>query len=505
MTPTLALIVQREDAIAGFVPETFYTVQLRCGFTASSERITQRSDAERLAQACCGQLLTVKHIQHRPRAEKPPRLYDLTTLQREANRVYGFTAQQTLDYAQQLYEKKLITYPRTDSKYLTHDMAEILPLLVQGVSARMPCMTGLDLPVHAPHVIRDEKVSDHHAIIPTRSMLRAELDGLPAGEADILNLIAARLICAVSDEYRYDDTEVTLECAGHPFTARGRAIHQMGWQIPLNTFRGSLGSRILPREDVKQLPELTVGQQLKRAEASVQESQTTPPRHYTEDSLLAAMENAGRSDMPADAERRGLGTPATRAAILEKLVRTGLAERQTAQRVQQLLPTAKGRTLIAVMPEQLKSPAMTAEWEQRLHQIERGAASPDSFMADIHAMLDGLVRTAKPDPDAAKHFPSGHESLGICPVCGTAVSETPKGFFCENRACRFGLWKDNRFLASIGRPPTAEMVSALLREGQVQLTGLQSRKTQKNDQAILLLETDEAGQARLRFDHQKKG
>lgn len=505
MSPTLAMLAERERAIADFQPETFYTVQLGCGFAAQSECMKDRAEAEKVRSDCHMQTAVVKRMEQTPKTENPPRLYDLTTLQRDANRIHGFTAQQTLDYAQSLYEKRLLTYPRTDSRFLPSDMAGAIPGLVQRAAASHRCMAGLNLDVHVNQVIADDKVTDHHALLPTSAVSPDTFPRLPVGECQLLEMICARLICAVAAPFQYDETTVVLECMGHTFHAKGKTIRSMGWQIPYQTFRGSLGEAAPRQVNEGPLPSLTEGQQLSPVTTSLQEGQTTPPASYTEGTLLAAMEAAGAADLPEDAERKGLGTPATRAEIIEKLVKVGLVERKGSGKAKHLIPTAKGKALVKVLPEQLCSPAMTAEWEQRLKQIERGEASANDFMLGMTEYVRDLVHSAVVAPDAHKLFPSNRPKLGDCPCCGSAVSETRKGFFCENRTCRFGIWKDNRFLVAKGKPPTAEMVSALLRDGHVRLTGLQSEKKKAYD-AVLLLECDEEGKARLRlvFDDQQK-
>lgn len=499
MSPTLAMLAERERAIADFQPETFYTVRLGCGFTAQSERMKDRTETEKVRSDCHLQTAVVKRMEQTPKTENPPRLYDLTTLQRDANRIHGFTAQQTLDYAQSLYEKRLLTYPRTDSRFLPSDMAGTIPDLVQRAAASLRCMAGLNLEVHVNQVIADDKVTDHHALLPTSAVSPNTFQQLPTGERRLLEMICARLICAVAAPFQYDETTVVLECMGHTFHAKGKTIRSMGWQIPYQTFRGSLGEAAPRQVNEGPLPSLTEGQQLSPVTTSLQEGQTTPPASYTEGTLLAAMEAAGAADLPEDAERKGLGTPATRAEIIEKLVKVGLVERKGSGKAKHLIPTAKGQALVKILPEQLCSPAMTAEWEQRLKQIEHGEASANDFMRGMTAYVRDLVHSAAVIPDAHKLFPSNHPKLGDCPCCGSAVSETPKGFFCVNRTCRFGIWKDNRFLASKGKPPTAEMVSALLRDGHVRLTGLLSESKKKPYDAMLLLECDEEGKARLRL------
>lgn len=500
-TPTLALIVNREDAIKSFEVKTFYTVQLSIGFIAQSERIADRAVAEAVRAACHAQAVTVTNIRKKTYRDKPPKLFDLTTLQRDANRLFGFTAQQTLDYAQSLYEHQLITYPRTDSRYLTIDMQEKIIPLAEQLAAALPFMEGMQLNLNATPVIDDSKVTDHHAIIPTSKVERSILDTLSQGERNILFLIATRLICAISPNYIYDETIVSLDCQGNTFQAKGKTINQMGWLAHEMSFLGGTGSMRENASDKQNvLPEdLKVGQVFSPAVAMLKDGKTTPPSHFTDGTLLASMETAGVEDMPEDTERKGLGTPATRAGMIEKLIRSGLVERKGDRRAKYLLPTEKGVALIRVLPDQLKSPLMTAEWEQRLKLIEHGAAHSDLFMQDIKAMVSSLTENTRPAPGSEEFFPPQHPQIGVCPQCGGAVTERPKGFFCENRTCRFGLWKDNKFFSTKGRSLTAEMVSALLTNGSVHLTGLKSARTGKIFDALIIMEMDENSNPRFRL------
>lgn len=500
-TPTLALIVNREDAIKSFEVKTFYTVQLSIGFIAQSERIADRAVAEAVRAACHAQAVTVTNIRKKTYRDKPPKLFDLTTLQRDANRLFGFTAQQTLDYAQSLYEHQLITYPRTDSRYLTIDMQEKIIPLAEQLAAALPFMEGMQLNLNATPVIDDSKVSDHHAIIPTSKVERSILDTLSQGERNILFLIATRLICAISPNYIYDETIVSLDCQGNTFQSKGKTINQMGWLAHEMSFLGGTGSmRENASEKQNVLPDdLKIGQVFSPAVATLKEGKTTPPSHFTDGTLLASMETAGVEDMPEDTERKGLGTPATRAGMIEKLIRSGLVERKGDRRAKYLLPTEKGVALIRVLPDQLKSPLMTAEWEQRLKLIEHGAAHSDLFMQDIKAMVSSLTENTRPAPGSEEFFPPQHPQIGVCPQCGGAVTERPKGFFCENRTCRFGLWKDNKFFSTKGHSLTAEMVSALLTNGSVHLTGLKSARTGKIFDALIIMEMDENSNPRFRL------
>lgn len=503
MTPTLAMVAQREKEIAAFQVERFYTVQLSCGFPAQSGRIKTREEAERIRASCHCKKAAVKQIERRQKKEKPPKLYDLTALQRDANRIYGYTAQQTLDYAQTLYEKKLATYPRTDSRFLTHDLWDRLPALIECVAQVLPFANGLPLAVHTQQVIRDEKVSDHHAIIPTQNMTREALAQLPMGERSILTLLAVRLLAATGEPCETDEVTVMLDCEGHDFTAKGSTVRQMGYRMFEETFRGSLGSRERKEQEYP-IPPLEIGQTVGPVVATIREGQTTPPKRYTEDTLLAAMETAGAKDAPEDAERKGLGTPATRAGTLEKLVNVGFVVRRGEQKAKSLYPTEKAAALIAVLPENLRSPMMTAQWEQRLKRIEHGQEEAAGFMDDIVRMVTELVQSAQPVPDAQKLFPSDRPSVGTCPCCGTVVTETAKGFFCESRICRFGIWKDNRFFAQIGQSVNKSVVEALIRDGAAKLKGLRSKKTGRRYDATLKMMCGEQGVPRFQMEFERE-
>ena len=492
MSPTLALIVQQEAEISAFQAEPFYTVNLDCGgFTATGDKLRQKPEAEAVAAACKGKAATVKAVEHREKSEKPPTLYDLTTLQRDANRLLGYTAQQTLDYLQSLYEKKLCTYPRTDSRFLTGDMEASIPALASVAAS----ICGADVPekLNAGQVCDSTKVSDHHAVVPTSSAGKTDLSALPAGEREILRLVSRQLLCAVGGPHQYAETAVTLGCGGHGFTAKGKTVLVPGWKA------------CLQEQADKPLPELAEGQSIPVASVSVKEGRTSPPKHFTEDTLLSAMETAGAKDMPDDTERKGLGTPATRAAILEKLVSTGFVERKKAKKTVNLIPSRVGVSLITVLPEQLQSPRLTAEWENRLKQVERGELEPDAFLDGISSMLRELVKTYTPVKGTEVLFPSGREAVGKCPRCGGDVTESKKGFFCERNDCRFGLWKDNRFFAAKKVTLTKKIVASLLKDGRARLTGCYSEKTGRTYDATAVLEdTGERVNFRLEFDTEAK-
>ena len=508
MSPTLALIVQREAEIDAFKPVPFYTVSLELpGFSVSGERMADKAAAQQLKTACQGADATVKKVERKDKSEKPPALYDLTTLQRDANRLLGYTAQQTLDYLQNLYEKKLCTYPRTDSRYLTSDMAESLPVLVNLVANAMPFRKGIVISCDAAQVINDKKVTDHHAVIPTRNLQGVDLSGLPVGEKAVLELVALRLMCAVAQPYTFAETAVVVECAGAEFTAKGRTVKNHGWRTLDAAYRTGLKNVEQDKEtEDKALPELSEGQTLPLSGVAVKEGKTTPPKHFTEDTLLSAMETAGKDDMPEDAERKGLGTPATRAGILEKLVSTGFLERKKNKKTVQLMPSHDAVSLITVLPEQLQSPLLTAEWEYRLGEIERGELAPEDFMDGISTMLKELVGTYRMIKGTEYLFTPPRKVVGKCPRCGGNVAELQKGFFCQNEGCKFAIWKNSKWWELKRKQPTKAIVTALLKDGRAHVTGLYSEKTGKTYDATVVLEDDgQYANFKLAFGREKGG
>ena len=497
MSPTLAMIVNREDSIQHFVPEKFYTVQLDSRITAISQRFSNKEDADRMCARCNGQNAIITSIKSQNVTDNPPKLYDLTSLQRDANQMFGFTAQQTLDYAQSLYEKQLITYPRTDSQYLTHDVESKLPGLVQAFYKTLPFISGLQLKMNTSQVINDAKVSDHHAIIPTWKAAE-ELSDLTESERSLLTLIAVKMICALDAPCFSEDKTITVSCGSYPFTAKARVVRQIGWKAAWNAFRGGMGIQgNLEEETPLPYPEdLREGSVLRNIKASVKEGTTAPPKRYTEASILSAMENAGNADMPKDAERKGIGTPATRAGILEKLVDEGLIERKGRGKTKNLVPTEKGISLTAVLPEQLQSPLLTAEWEQKLKEIEEGRLSAAEFLSEITSMISSLVQNAQRDPIADDLFPPAENSIGKCPNCGASVIEKHNGFFCENQTCSFRIWKNNKLLMSNGKAPEKQVIQKLLTDGEVYIKGLKSQNG-KSYSALLILDCSDDGKARI--------
>ena len=466
VSPTLTMLVERKREIDSFTPENFYTVAVDCGgVLLSSERFKEHSEAEALAASCLGELYITK-VERKEKRENPPALYDLTTLQREDNRELGFTAQQTLDYLQSLYEKQLVTYPRTDSRYLTDGMAATVPELVR-ISAKL---LGVNAPatVNAEAVCDSSRVTDHHAIIPTPSAESADLAALPEGEAAVMRLVCRQLMCAVSEPFFYAETTVEAEHSGRIFKAKGKAVIDLGWR----KYKGA--------PEWAALPELFEGASLSIDAATVKEGKTSPPTAFTEDTLLAAMEHAGAGE---DSERHGLGTPATRAGIIEKLISCGFAERIKGK----LVPTSTDASLVTTLPEALRSPLLTSEWEHRLKQIERGELDAGGFIADIERTVIDLVSDYRPVAEASILFPTGRTVVGKCPRCGGVVSEAKNGYFCETLECKFGLWKDNKFLAAKRIPLTRSLATELLTKGRVHVDEIYSQRMDKYYPGELIL------------------
>ena len=498
MTPTLAMTVEREAAIAAFVPKKFYTValELTSGFVASSRRISEKAAAEKLLAGCREEMVsTIQKITRKEKAENPPPLYDLTTLQRDANRLLGYSAQQTLDYVQSLYEKQLTTYPRTDSCYIADEDEEMLEELAEELEDFLGFVSedaDDDVP-RTRRTVNRQKVTDHHAILPTRSMLQADLDALPKGERNILKLIIARTLMAVSKPFRYLETLLTTECAGEEFTAKGKEILEEGWKAVERKVLADILNRKREFTALPQVEESECG----ILNAELKEGQTSPPKHFTEDTLLHSMETASADSMPEGVERQGIGTPATRAATIEKLVQKGFLERKGDKKTKVLLPTDKGKALITVMPEEVQSADMTADWETKLLRVERGEMEPKTFMTEINDMISSLVNTTEAVKGASALMKN--KVIGICPNCGKSVVEREKGYFCENRECRFVLWKDNAFFKRLGKRMDAHVADKLLRDGRVRLKDCRSAKG-KTYNATVLLTTEADGRSKFSLE-----
>lgn len=502
-TPTLALLVDRDNKISGFTKEKYHLVRLELdGIEATSERVSDISEAKQMQTACHQRQAVCLSLGKEKKTVNPPKLYDLTTLQREANRTYGFTAKQTLDYAQSLYERKLITYPRTDSRYLTSDMAATAADVIQ-MAAKLPRFDGAA--AFSPDVaalLSDKDVSDHHAIIPTAEAGKADIPALPLGERSLFLLICCKLLCAAASPHVYKAVTAVFECGGYKFTAKGKTVLTEGWKAIENLFRSSLKEK--PEddsEDESDLPELVQGKIFERAAASVTEHYTAPPKPYTEDTLLSAMEHAGKDDMPEDAERKGLGTPATRAGIIEKLVSSGFAERKG----KSLVPTRDGINLITILPEVLTSPLLTADWEQRLSEIAKGAADPSAFMEDIQKMAAELVAVySHISEDGQKLFAPQKEPVGVCPRCGEQVYEGKKNFYCGNRGCGFVLWKNDRFWLSRKKELTKKIAADLLKKGRTKVKGMYSEKKGSSYDATVLLDDTGGKYVNFKLEFERK-
>ena len=484
-TPTLKMLVDRDAKILRFQKEKYYTVGIQSGsLKAGSGRIASMDEADTLRKACAGASAICFSVKREKKTEQPPKLYDLTTLQREANRLFGFTAKQTLDYAQQLYEKKLLTYPRTDSQYLTEDMGQTAQHLVSDLLGLLPFAQGLALTAEVGRVLNSKKVSDHHAIIPTAEFVKQGFAGLAESECKLMNLVCSKLLCAVAVPHEYETVTAVFSCAGNEFTAKGKTVLVPGWKEIDQRFRSTMkADGEEEAESLNTLPELAEGQSFS-VTANVSERFTSPPKAYTEDTLLSAMERAGAEDMPENSERKGLGTPATRAAILEKLVQMGFVQRKG----KQLVPTKDGINLAVVLPESLTSPALTAEWENRLTEIAKGKADPDEFMAGIEAQVRQLVKTYSCiSADKQNLFQSERVIIGKCPRCSENVYEGKKNFYCGNRSCQFVMWKNDRFFEQRKKVFTPKIAAALLKDGKAKVKGLYSEKTGKTYDATVLL------------------
>ena len=501
MTPTLALAVEREAAIHSFKPESFYTVILNCnGVNLSSDRIGDKEKAEALADECnlIGEVLIID-ASKKEKQEKAPALFDLTNLQREANRKLGYTAQQTLDYTQSLYEKKLVSYPRTDSRFLTEDMEGSLPGLIAKVEKSAKCEATAEKNVKA--VINGKKVSDHHAIIPTASVDKANLEELPSGEREVLKLIATRLLEAVSTPCRYMETVIDADCNGHQFKAKGKQVIDEGWKAIAPSKKSDKDED----NDQEISVGINAGEKLKINSKECKEGKTSAPKSFTEDTLLSAMEKAGADEIPDDAERKGLGTPATRAGIIEKLVRIGFIERRGDKKTKYLVPTHKGEALITIVPEAIQSASLTADWEQRLLEIEKDIYSGSQFMDEIDELVSNLIDTYEVIPDAEVLMHPVYMPIGKCPHCGKDVEEKSKGFFCSDKECKFVLWKENRLFDSLSKKMTRQIAEQLLKNGKAKLKKCRSVKTGKTYDCTVVLSVNDVGQAQFNLEFGNQG
>ena len=490
-TPTLKMLVDRDAAITTFKKEKYYHVRLALsGAEAASERISNKAEADALKTTCEASKAVCTSLVKEKKTAAPPKLFDLTSLQREANRIYGYTAKQTLDLAQSLYEKRLLTYPRTDSSYLTDDMGGTAADIAALLCGKLPFMAGVSFTPEIARVLNSKKVSDHHAIIPTMELAKTDLATLPESEKNILTLAGARLLFATAEPHAYETVTAVFSCAGANFTARGKTILSDGWKDLERRYRATLKTKPEADDgdsDASTLPELSEGQTFSDFSAKVTEHDTTPPKPHNEASLLSAMERAGNEDTDPDAERRGLGTPATRAAVIEKLVNSGFVERKG----KQLIPTKDGNNLVCILPDVLTSPKLTAEWENNLTQIAKGAADQEDFMRRIEDMARELVRTYASVLDGKQDlFKTEKTEIGKCPRCGSPVHEGKKNYYCSNRDCAFVMWKNDRFFEERKIAFSPKIAAALLKSGKVNVKKLYSPKTGKTyDGTVVLADT----------------
>ena len=502
-TPTLKMLADRDTAITNFKKEKYYHVRLALsGAEAASERISDSGEADALKAACETSAAVCLSVTREKKTAAPPKLFDLTSLQREANRIYGYTAKQTLDLAQALYEKRLLTYPRTDSSFLTDDMGGTAEKIAALLAGKLPFMQGASFTPDVSRTLDSRQVSDHHAIIPTMELAKTDLSTLPETEKNILTLAGARLLFAAAEPHVYEAVKAVFECAGTQFTATGKTVLCGGWKDLEALYRATLKGK--PDEDggdAAALPEFSEGQAFEHPAARVTAHDTTPPKQHTEASLLSAMERAGNEDTDPDAERRGLGTPATRAAVIEKLVKCGFVERKG----KQLIPTKNGNNLVCVLPDMLTSPMLTAEWENALTQIAKGKSDPDSFMQGIEAMARELVKTYPFLSDGKKDlFKEEKPSVGKCPRCGAPVYEGKKNYYCSDRGCGFVMWKNDRFFEERKTAFTPKIAAALLKSGRAKVKGLYSPKTGKTYDGTVLLADTGGKYVNYRIEVQKK-
>ena len=484
-TPTLAMLVDREGKISTFHKEKYFNVHIsKDNLTADLEKVKTEEEAKAVAAACDKKQAVVSSLKKETKTVNQPRLYDLTTLQREANRYYGFTAQQALDLVQSLYEKKLLTYPRTDSQFITEDMESTARQVIGIVSRKLPLFGGITHEPDIGRITNNAKVTDHHAIIPTVQLEKQDLGELPESEQKIIRLVAMRLLSATGEKHIYDETSVTLTCEGYEFRAKGKTVVQDGWKAIERRFKETLKSKEKD-EPERSLPSLNEKDILSSVDASVTEHYTSPPKPYTEDSLLSAMETAGNAEFDDDTEKKGLGTPATRAGIIEKLVNGGFVERKG----KSLVPTKDGNNLVCVLPEQITSPSMTAEWENTLMQIERGNADADKFLSGIVGMTSELVKAYPFLSEAeANRFDTGRESIGKCPRCGSPVYVGKGNYYCSNKECSFCMWEDNKFFTSKKKKLTKKIAAELLNKGWCRVTGLYTPKCPQLYDAVIRLD-----------------
>ena len=503
-TPTLAMLAERQERIEHFQKEAFYKVALTDGkLTVVSENIANEEAADLLAALCNGSTAVVTQMKKERKKSFPPKLYDLTSLQREANRYFGYTAKRTLDMLQELYEEKLVTYPRTDSQFVTEDMKDSVEELVGKMPVLLSFVDYGQLGHGIKRVINNAKVSDHHAILPTKEAVEKGISDLPADKKNLMMLICQQLVQATGEEYLYEQTDITVKCQEHDFKARGKIPVQMGFKEVEKVFK-QLCVKAEPVEEKEKETSIPAGYEegmrLFPVKAEKTTHYTSPPKPFNEDTLLAAMETAGNKEFDSETEKKGLGTPATRASIIEKLVSSGYAQRKG----KQILPSTEGKELVKVMPEYLKSAVMTAEWENQLLLMEKGEITDTQFMGEITSLVRKILEVCREIPEEERRrFQTAREVIGKCPVCGCDVFEGKQNFYCSNRQCDFALWKENRFLGSMGKNLDKKMARELLDKACTHVKGLYSKKKDMKFDADLLL-TLEDGKPRFHLEFPKK-
>lgn len=503
-TPTLAMLAERQERIEHFQKEAFYKVALTDGkLTVVSENIANEEAADLLAALCNGSTAVVTQMKKERKKSFPPKLYDLTSLQREANRYFGYTAKRTLDMLQELYEEKLVTYPRTDSQFVTEDMKDSVEELVGKMPVLLPFVDYGQLGHGVKRVINNAKVSDHHAILPTKEAVEKEISDLPSDKKNLMMLICQQLVQATGEEYLYEQTDITVKCQEQDFKARGKIPVQMGFKEVEKAFK-QLCVKAEPVEGKEKETSIPAGYEegmrLFPVKADKTTHYTSPPKPFNEDTLLAAMETAGNKEFDSETEKKGLGTPATRASIIEKLVSSGYAQRKG----KQILPSTEGKELVKVMPEYLKSAVMTAEWENQLLMMEKGQITDTQFMGEITSLVRKILEVCREIPEEERsRFQTAREVIGKCPVCGCDVFEGKQNFYCSNRQCDFALWKENRFLGSMEKNLDKKMARELLDKACTHVKGLYSKKKDMKFDADLLL-TLENGKPRFHLEFPKK-
>lgn len=481
-TPTLAMLVERESKIMNFKKEQYFMAHILCGgVDAATERIENKTEAEKIAGACLNGQALVTSVVKEEKTVAPPKLYDLTTLQRDANRLFGFTAKQTLEYTQSLYEKKLCTYPRTDSQYLSDDMEQTAGNVIKAIFSSILFEENMMFNPDIKRVLNSKKVTDHHAIIPTMEIAKVDLAALPETERKMLSLVANRLLCATGEKHLYETVKAELACGGYTFATSGKSVLKNGWKDFEDAFKRSFKTTEDKEQEDKKLPELSEGQTFDGVQTKISEHYTTPPKHFTEDSLLSAMERAGNEDMSDDVERKGLGTPATRADIIEKLVKDGFVKREK----KQMIPTEDGMKLITVLPDVVKSPKLTADWENALTLVAKGEMEREDFMGDIETMVSDLIHTYHEVSDEQKKmFAQEQKVLGKCPNCGGEVVKGKYGAFCKNK-CGMNVSR------IMGVALSDEQVESLIAGKKTLLKGLTSKAGKKYDAYIIPSGTEE--------------